>query len=485
MASKSLAKNYVYDLLYRVIYIVSPLVTAPYISRVIGAGGIGDYSYTQSVCSYFALAAILGTNVYGQREIAFCCEDKEKRSQVFWEIFFIRMAGILISTGLYLVICLQASETLIVLFFIQAVDILGLVFDITWLLQGVEEFGVLLCRNIIIKVLSIFSIFLFVKTSQDLYTYVLLTSIAVILGNSSLWPQLRRYVCFVPFRRLKLKRHLMPALSLFLPTIALRLYDAFDKTMLGVLAGSSCENGFYEQALKIITIAITVVTSLGNVMSPRMAALYSQKDREKLLSYVYGSFEVVWILALPVSAGIAAISGNLVPWFLGEGYDQVIILLKCFSLICVAMGMKNVLGLQYLVATQRQNEYTKSILAGLAVNIFLNAILIPLSHALGAVIASVVSEYLIVLIQLYLVRREVKIKKILKLIQWKLAAALVMGGTVYVLAMQLAPTILHTVILIITGGLIYFSLLYLLRDASLAKLKELMRLKAGGNQGGR
>ena len=478
MASKSLVRNYIYDLLYRIIYIISPLITAPYISRVIGAEGIGDYSYTQSVCSYFALSAILGTNVYGQREIAFCCEHKDNRSKVFWEIFFIRMSGILISTGLYLGICIRASGTLQMLFLIQTVDIFGLIFDITWLLQGVEEFGILLYRNVVIKILSIVSIFVFVKSQQDLYLYVLLTSAAVILGNLSVWPQLHKYVAWVSPDHLDLKRHLAPACSLFLPAIALRLYDAFDKTMLGLLVGSSTENGFYEQALKIITIAITAVTSLGNVMSPRMAALYSQNDKEKLLSCFYGSVEVVWVLALPVSAGTAAISGILIPWFLGEGYDQVIALLRNFSLICVAMGLKNVIGLQYLVPTKRQDEYTRSILAGLVVNIMLNGILIPYFHAQGAVTASVISEYFIVLAQLYMIRKDIQIGKIMELIQWKLMAALMMGGAVFTLSWKLAPTILHTVFLIIVGGILYFGLLLLWKDTSIIKLKDMIQVKA-------
>lgn len=477
MPSKSLVKNYIYDLLYRVLTIITPIATAPYISRVIGADGIGDYSYTQSICSYFSLIAILGSNVYGQREIAFCCNDKDRRSCTFWEIMCIRIMAIVASSSAYFLLCMQSSGIIKVLFLLQLVDILGLLFDITWLLQGVEEFGLLLYRNIIIKVLSVLSIFLFVKNQNDLYLYVLLTSVAVVAGNLSVWLQVGKFIHFVSWKQLRIKRHLLPILSLFLPTIALRLYDALDKTMLGIIVGSSSENGYYEQALKIITMAITVVTSLGNVMAPRMAVLYSQKNKEKLTSYMYGSFEIMWALALPIMFGIMAIAGNLVPWFFGEGYEKVIILLQCLAIICIPMGVKNVIGLQYLIPTERQNQYTKSILAGLGVNIVLNMILIPIYQSVGAAMASIISEYFVVCIQLFMIRKEIRLLTILKTIQGKLISAIIMGGGVYCLSKKMPTTIVSSLILTCIGSIVYFAMLLLFRDASVIKIKEMIGVK--------
>lgn len=477
MATKSVAKNYIYDLIYRILSIITPLVTAPYISRVIGAAGIGDYSYTQSICSYFTLAAILGSNVYGQREIAFCTDDRAKRSKAFEEIMCIRVTTILISTIAYLFLCSNTTGTLQILFLLQTVDIVGLIFDVTWLMQGVEEFKILMYRNIIVKLLSVAAIFVFVRTKQDLYLYVFLTSLAVVIGNITIWPQIKKYVDWVPLKQLSLKRHVLPILSLFLPTIALRLYDAFDKTMLGMITGSSVENGFYEQALKIITMAITIVTSLGNVMSPRMAFLFSQDNKEKVKEYLYNSFEVVAVLALPISAGIAAVSGNLIPWFLGAGYEKDIMLLRYFAIICVAMGIKNVIGLQYLVATKRQNLYTVSILAGLVLNVILNAFLIPHYASLGAVVASVISEYFIVAIQFGMIWKEIDFRMIVKSFLGKIFAAAVMGTAVYLIAMKLPASIIYTCLLVAIGAVIYFAVLMIIRDKSLAKVKDMILRK--------
>lgn len=467
---KSLTRNYIYDLTYRVLQIITPLITAPYIARVLGAEGIGAYSYTSSICGYFSLFAILGSDTYGQREIAFCGTDREKRSQTFWEIFFMRLAGILISGFVYYAFCLGTKAELRVLFLLQLLDFVGLIFDVAWLMQGVEEFGTLLFRNLIIKVSSIISLFAFVRKSEDLYIYVFLLSFSRIIGNVSVIPSLRKYIKKPHISVSLALRHIKPAVVLFFPTIALSIYNSFDKIMLGYLTDSSAQNGFYEQSLKIITLAITIVTSLGNVMAPRMALLYSEKNQEKLNYYLYSSFEIVWMLALPVSFGIAAVSSNLIPWFLGDGYEEVIILLVCFAPICAAMGLKSVIGLQYLIPIKQERKYTRSIIIGIVCNVLLNTCLIPRYQARGAVIASVIAEYLIVICQMLMIRKSVSILKIFRAIKFKLLAAALMGAAVYFAGRHLAPGILNTCILIGMGGGIYFGILLVFRDAMLKRV---------------
>ncbi len=467
---KSLTKNYIYDLLYRVLQIITPLITAPYVSRVLGAEGIGAYSYTASICSYFTLFAILGSDTYGQREIAFCGSNKEKRSQIFWEIFFIRAVGILVSSFIYYSFCLNTKTELKTLFLLQLLDFIGLLFDVAWLMQGVEEFGTLLLRNLIIKISSIISLFVFVRGSDDLYIYVALMAFSRIMGNVSIIPNLRKYIRKPQVKVSLVWRHIKPIIVLFFPTIALSIYNSFDKIMLGNLTNSSAQNGFYEQGLKIITLAITIVASLGNVMAPRMALLYSENNQEKLNYYLYSSVEIVWMLAMPISCGIAAISSNLIPWFLGKGYEEVIILLKCFAPICVAMGLKSVIGLQYLIPIKAEKKYTLSIIIGLVLNVLLNSYFIPRYQAKGAVIASVISEYLIVVCQMYMIRKYVSIPKVFSTIKFKLFAAVLMGVAIDFMSQYMRPSILNTCILIATGGLIYFCILLLVKDTMLKKV---------------
>ena len=477
MAKKSVAKNYIYDLIYRILQVLTPLITAPYVSRVIGSDGIGDYSYTQAICSYFTLTAVLGSNVYGQREIAFCREDRTKRSLVFWEIMIIRFATILISGIAYIIRCQFAEGTIQVLLLLQCVDLFGLVFDVTWLIQGVEEFKIMLYRNLFIKFFSIAAVFLLIHSKKDLYLYVFLLSMAVVLGNVTLWPRLRQYISKPDWKNLQLKRHFLPIFSLFLPTVALRLHDSFDKVMLGHIIHSSDENGYYEQSRKIVTMAITIVTSLSNVMLPRMAALFAENNKEKLKEYLYNSFEVVWVLALPISFGLAAVSDNLVPWFFGAGYDKVAVLLKAFAPICLAMAVMNVIGLQYLVPTDRQRKYTMSIVIGTIANILMNAVMIPYLASLGAVIASVLSETVIIAVQLFMIHKEIPLAPMFRTIPWKLAASALMWGVVVFLSEKLSSSIFHTAVLTGVGGIIYLGILFLVRDSSIMKVMDMVKGK--------
>lgn len=467
MSKKSIVKNYFFDMFYRILTIIIPLVTAPYISRVIGAEGIGNYSYTQSICSYFTLFAVLGSNIYGQRQIAFVREEKKKRTGVFWEIMTIRGVCIFISTLAYLFAIINSDGVIKVLFLIQIVDIIGLLFDVTWFVQGLEEFGLIFYRNLIMKGLSVASIFLFVKTEKDLYLYVFLTSLAVIVGNISLWPQLPKYLCKINIKELDVKKHLLPVLSLFLPTIALRVYDVLGKTMLGAIAKDPEENGYYEQAIKIINIVIPVLTSLGNVMSPRMAYLYSQKEKEQLKKYFTLSFEVVIVLALPVAVGLLTVADNFVPWFFGDDFLKVADLLKYFSPICVAMALKNLIGIQYLIPTNRQNLYTLSIVVGLGVSVVLNYLLIPKYTSVGAVVAILVSEYLIVVIQTCMIRKEIEIGELFKRSLSKIFACAVMGIALYSLGNMLSPGIINTIILVACGAAVYGALLILTKDKTI------------------
>lgn len=464
MKAKSITRNFIYDLIYKVITLLIPLVTAPYISRVIGVDGIGYYSYTSSICAYFGLVAILGTNIYGQREIAFCNGNKKQYSKKFGEIYILRVLLICITACIYIFFSFHMKGRVRVLLLLQTVDIICLNFDITWFFQGIEEFGLILYRNIILKTLSVLSIFLFVKTEEDLYWYVFLTSMAVVIGNLSLWFGLKRYIVKVDISLVEVGKHLRPAILLFIPTIALKLYEQIDKTMLGVLSSSSAESGYYELTTKIIVIVITFVTSIGTVLSPRMAALYSQNDEKKIESLLYKSFEIIWALALPVSFGIIAISDAFVPLFFGAGYEKVVLLLRILAIICIPMGLKNIIGIQYFIPTMRERLYTKFILVGLTLNICLNFILIPQYFSIGAAVASIVSETIIVVLQFFSIREKVKLNKVLELCKKKACAAFVMA-VVIKLGIRIVPGSLTSLLfLIFVGVLIYSGLLILFHD---------------------
>ena len=201
---------------------------------------------------------------------------------------------------------------------------------------------------------------------------------------------------------------------LFIPQIANKVYNMLDTTMLGKLIADKAETGFYEQSQKIIRVLLTVVTSLGTVMVPRMANMFAKGEKEKISVYMKKSFHFTYLLSFPIMFGLIAISNNFVPWFFGPGYEKVIILMKIITPIILFMGVANILGTQYLLPTKRQKEFTISVLIGIIFNFILNFIMIKLWKSIGACIATVISQVIVDAVQCYFVKDEINLKEMFK-----------------------------------------------------------------------
>lgn len=417
MAKKSIAKNYIYNMIYQVLILVLPLVTTPYLSRVLGAEGIGIYGYTYSIVTYFILFGSLGVAMYGQREIAYAQENVEERKKVFFEIIIFRFITIAIASIAYYFFFMKGAEYQIY-YRILLLELIAAAFDISWFFQGMEEFKRTVTRNVLVRICSVSLVFILVKTKEDLAKFTLIYSLADLIGNLSLWIYVPKYIRGAKVKNINVLRHLPQITLLFIPQIANQIYKILDTTMIGTLVQDKAETGYYEQGQKVIRLLLTVVTSLGVVMVPRMASTYASGDNEKIKSYMKMSFKFVFFLAFPIMFGIISIAEAFVPVFFGAGYDKVVILISIISPILILMGMGNVLGTQYLLPTKRQKEYTISVTIGVLVNFVLNYILIKKYASIGASVATVLSELVIVIIQFQYIKKEISFKNLLQM-AWK------------------------------------------------------------------
>ena len=460
---KSIKRNYIYNLLYEVVLIITPFITTPYVSRVLGADGVGVYSFTYSIVTYFILIAGLGTTKFGQREVSYFQSDIESRSVAFWNTELIRISTTSLMLVCYLAFSFFQKENRII-YFILAINLLNVALDISWFFQGIEEFGKIVGRNIIFRLLTVASILFFVRKSEDVWIYALCLSGLTALGSLSLWPFLKGYIKKVSWVQLNIKSALKTTLTFFIPTIAIQVYTYLDKTMIGVITNNSFQNGYYEQAHKIIAMALTFITSIGTVMIPRMGSLFAQGKREEIKLYLGKSFRFVWMLSIPMCLGILVVSDNFVPWFFGPGYDGVVPILRIFSMLVIATGINNVIGLQYLIPTGRQNYYTLCVVIGAAVNLICNSLLIPRFEAVGATIASVFAEFCIAIVEFYIIRKEISILLILKTAGKYLLSGLVMFVIISVISRQLTSSIVNTMIIALLGMIIYSLMLLILKD---------------------
>lgn len=494
MAAKSIKKNYIYNLIYQVFLLIVPIIVTPYLSRILGPDGTGQYSFTYSLANYFILFGALGFGYYAQREIAKHQDNKLIKSLIFWEILIVRLFSVGMSLAVTVILNVTGvygSYSLLMWWWILIIA--AQAFDITFLLQGNEEFAKIAIRNVIIKIISIVFIFLFVKKQTDVYIYVICFAGSTLLGNLSLWLYLPKMLCKVKFKDLKPARHIVPTLRLFVPTVAIYVYAVLDKTLIGLLVSgtqteivdgvevvikvSDLENGYYEQAEKIVKMCMAVVTALGTVMIPRNSNEFALGNMDKVKENVYGATNFVWFIGVPLSLGLASIAGNLIPWFLGAGYDKCIILMQLFTPLILIIGFSNVFGLQYLLPTQRDGKYTISILIGAAINLALNIVGIKFFMSYGAVVASVTAEIMVTGVMLIVIRKEISFFKILRQSIKYLIAGGLMFATVFVTQIFLKPSILFTFILILEGIMVYFLALLCLKEKYVLKTIKKLSIK--------
>lgn len=472
MSKRSISRNYLYNLFYQILVIILPLITTPYLSRVLGAESIGIYSFTLSIATYFVLFGSLGVNMYGQREIAYLQEKKHERTIVFFEILIMRFITMFISLIIFGV-SYGISGEYAIYYRILILELINQMLDISWFFQGIEEFKKTVIRNSIVKIVFAISIFIFIKEPDDLLKYIFIITISNLLGTVSLWMYLPRYVDKIKVRELKLFRHLKPTISLFIPQIAIQIYTVLDRTMIGFFCENKSEVGFYEQSQKVVKLLLTLVTSLGTVMTPRMANIFAKGEENKIKEYMKKSFGFMSFVAFPMITGIILIAKEFVPIFFGDGYNEVSILIQAISPIILFIGMSNIIGYQYLLPSKQQKAYTISVTLGACINFILNILLIKNIGALGAAISTVIAELTVTSIQIYYERKILGMKDLLKISKNNIIAAGFMFLIVYTLNRLLNINGLISVIFqVILGISIYGILLFILKDEFIYYIKD-------------
>lgn len=460
----SIKKNYIYNTSYQILSLVTPLITAPYISRVLGANGVGIYSYTNSIVTYFTLFAALGTASYGQREIAMHRDDPEVSSRLFWEIELLSLTTTAVSLIIWM-IWIWNSAQYTAIYGVLTLSVFAVAFDISWYFGGFEKFKYIVIRNTLVKFTGIVLLFWLVKRETDVLIYIGIMSLTGLLGNISMWTYLPKLLTKVEFKTLHpFKIHLRQTFAYFIPTVATSVYTVLDKTMIGVLTNSEELNGYYEQATKIIRMVESLLFSLNTVMVSRQSYLFAEGKTEEIKDKINKSFEFLFALAVPFMFGIWGAAENFVPWFFGKDYKPVVTLLCLMSPLPLVICISNIMGAQYLTPSGQRARSSKGIIAGAMTNFALNLILIYKYGANGATIASLVAECVISAIYVHMSKDFISGKKIWRAIWKKLIAGYVMFGVVWFLGKGYQGNIGISIIQVILGAIVYGIMLIVLKD---------------------
>lgn len=475
----SIKKNYLYNTFYQILTMITPLITAPYISRVLGSSGVGIYSYTNSIVTYFTLFAALGTASYGQREIAMHRDSKEESSKLFWEIELLSVATTLTVTFAWVVWIIVSSEYS-AYYGILTLSLVAVAFDISWYFAGFELFKYIVIRNTIVKLTGIVLLFIFVKTRNDVEIYIGIMASTGLLGNISMWTYLPKLLGKVDLHTLRPLKHFKQTFAYFIPTIATSVYTVLDKTMIGAITKSSDQNGYYEQATKIVRMVESLLFSLNTVMTSRQSYLFAEKRYDEIKNKINKSFDFLFGIAVAAMFGLQGIAANFVPWFFGEGYDAVIPLIYVMAPLPLVICVSNVLGSQYLTPSGQRVRSSKGIIAGAIVNFVLNSLLIPFYASIGATVASVIAEAVISIIYMHMSKGYASWRNLWSMSWKKFIAGVVMCVSVVFIGKGHSGSIIITIVQIIVGGLGYALLLFVLKDSFIESIVVLFKEKIHG-----
>ena len=471
---KKISKNYIYNLIYQILLVISPVITIPFLSRSLGVEGIGQYSYAYAITSFFVLFASLGCDVYGRREISYLLNKPEERTMKFYSIQIIKVIFTLITMVVYIIYMLNSKNK--ILLGLLIFHLINVPFNIGWFFQGIEEFKKITLRGIVLKIIDLFFVIFFIKKPSDLNIYVLGSSFISFIAFFVLWFDIKKYLVKVNIKKIKIKYDFKNCLIFFIPTVATTIYTLIDKTMLELITKGYIANGYYEQTLKINIVLLRIVLALGLVLLPKISLAYQENKKEEIEKYIKLSMRYMFMISLAFAFGLFCISDIFVPWFFGSDFLEVASLLKASGFILVFQGINDVIGIQYMVSVGRQKEYIKSLGIGTIFNIIFNIFFIYKYNALGAIIASIIGEATISVIQCYIIRKEINLKDIFSSIEKYLFASIIMSIILLIVKSRMSANILNTIILVFLGGGIYLTTLIFLKDKLIIYIIEKLKL---------
>ena len=467
-------KNYLYNAGYQILNMIIPLITVPYISRVLGAHDVGINEYTNSWVTFFFLMGQMGITLYGNREVAYHRDDLYKRSQTFWGVEALQLLTVSSAFVLYLVAVFLFSTTFKEFFLLQAIWIIATGVDISWYFMGLEEFRITVVRNTLVKIASLILIFTVVKTSNDLGKYILILGASQLVGNLTLWPYLRGNIVWVSIKKWHPFKHFYPSLLLFIPTITTQVYLVLNRLMLGRMS-TQADLGNFGQADKIVKFVLAVVTATGTVMLPHVANKFAKGDIKGVRNSLYSSFNFVSAIAIPMMFGLMAIAKKFGPWFLGREFVLAGSVIFLEAPIILLIAWSNVTGTQYLMPVNRVKEYTTSVTIGALSNVIFNFVLIGKYGANGAAIATVGSEFLVTASQLWMIHSTISRRKLFRE-TWKyLFCGMVMFIVVNRICSVINMTVANLILEIVVGAIIYLLGLILTKASILDEAQKLLK----------
>ncbi len=477
--TKSIKINAIFNAMYQILTMLVPLITAPYVARVLGVENNGLYSYYYSIVTYFVLLATFGFNDLGTKYIAEVRDDKEKVNKRFWSIFYSKLilgSVVILSYFLFSFGLFFSNQTALFLFVILTGFIISAIIDPTFYFQGNEKFVSISLRNILIRIATTIAIFCFVKDSDDLYVYALILSLGQVLASLIMYISFKGSgLHFTKMSKGDFFEAFKGAFAYFLPSLAVTLLGSLNQTLLGAFGFEGEESGYYGQAMKIISILTTFVGSLNIIVLSRISYLQSQNDENKVKQQIEKVFHVFWIVSIPITLGLISINQSFVTAFLGDEYAKSTICTFILSPVIFLSPLNGLIGSVYYRPKNKIYYQTLFIIIASVINIAISTILIPEYKSYGTAIGSVSAEIVQLPLLVIFSRKYLDYGNLLKSIVKPLFSGIVMFFPVFFFVNYVDIYVwLRIFGGIILGALIYYLMELLLRDSFVVENTKLV-----------
>ncbi|WP_211249021.1 oligosaccharide flippase family protein [Fusobacterium perfoetens] len=451
----------------------------PIVVKKLGPENLGKIQYVEAIVAYFLLFINLGIDTYGKREVALYREDREKLSSIVLELIFILLITTIIGIIIYLINIKYLMDDIIIKK-ISMIYLLNIIFNfigVEWFYIGIENQEYITKRNLFFKFLSAISILLFINSKNDMYIYVFIVIFSLVGSNLLNILNLKKYIVLKKIKIKDISKHLKPLFVLFFSVLSASIAHHLDSIMVKNIVGVK-ELGYYSFAMKFGKIPIVLTTTIVAVLYPRLCNLLGQNKKKEYYQLATIGIEIILLFSTPITIGMFLISDIIVKVFAGTDFLNSIPVMKVFSILILVMGIAYSTGSITLVANKRDKVYSLSVVLGALLNFIFNLLYIPKIGALGAAIATIITEVIAIIVRILFcmdIFKKIKIS-IFNLVKIIISSTF-MGIVVYYIKNFSSNLTINLIFSIIFGGIAYSISLLLFKEKYIINFLEKLKNK--------
>lgn len=403
----SVKKNFMMNIILTMSSFIFPLITFPYVSRILLPVGTGKVSFAVSLISYFNMFAQLGIPTYGICECAKVRDNRMELSRTAHELLLINASMSIISYVFFAlaVLFIPKLREEYLLYIIVSFTIFFNAIGMEWLYKALEQYSYITIRSVLFKFIALVFMFMLIHEPGDYIIYGGITILAASASNVMNLLNIHKYIDMRFIGNYHLKRHIKPIIIFFAMACATTIYTNLDTIMLGFMT-TDANVGYYNAAIRIKTVLVSIVTSLGTVLLPRVSYYIKSGMVKEFYRIVNKSLNFTFLIASPLMVYFILFARQGIFFLSGVAYEGAIIPMRIIMPTLLLIGITNVLGIQILVPLGKEKIVLYSEVAGAVTDCILNFMLIPKMFAAGAAIGTLIAEFVVLVVQSFSLREE-------------------------------------------------------------------------------